>query len=233
MYMPTEMHVTQHMLDEILERLEKDSTIEDRLAVRRWYEQMPIHLQHNMLQGVMVVEMHGPDADTIAGAINGARFAYSHATLLMIELGAMWYIDLHGLSSNDADDLWQQLEEKYADYKTETSKGLTGVFGIGFKDREEYERCFDRFIDFRNHFPGSLTSWLIEHNNKELAGWWLSSWHEALEDGIWPHAEHPERDRAQLRHEVRQLANHLNISAPLIRHLNTLTPLLEGSNNHD
>ena len=233
MYMPTEMPVTQHMLDEILERLGDDCPSEDRLAVRRWYEQSPINVTRDMLRNVMTVVMHGPDAGDTDRAINGARFAYNRATLFMIELGAMWYIDLHGLSSNDADDLWQQLEEKYADYKTETSKGLPGVFGIGFKDREEYERCFDRFIDFRNHFPGSLTSWLIEHNNTALAAWWLSSWHEALEDGLWSDVKDPERDRAQLRHEVRQLANHLNLNTPLIRRLNTLTPLLEGSNNHD
>ena len=114
----------------------------------------------------MTVVMHGPDAGDIDRAIYRTGWDYKYATRRMIELGAMWYIDLHGLSSNDADDLWQQLEEKYADYKTETSKELTGVFGIGFKDRDDYERCFDRFIDFRNHFPGSLTSWLIGHGEQ-------------------------------------------------------------------
>ena len=32
--MPTELHVTQHMLDEILERLGDDCPSEDRLAVQ-------------------------------------------------------------------------------------------------------------------------------------------------------------------------------------------------------
>ena len=232
MYVENQLRVTQHMLDEILEQLGSNCDSEDRLAVRRWYDQSPIDVSTYTIKEVMLALMYSPDRDAIAGAINGARFAYSHATLLMIELGAMWYIDLHGLSSNDADDLWQQLEEKYADYKTETSKGLPGVFGVGFKDRDEYERCFDRFIDFRNFYPGTLTGWLIETENTDLAAWWLSSWHEAAEDGLWPDIADPERNRAQLRHEVRQLASHLNVSAPLIRRLNTLTPLLEGRNNH-
>ena len=67
MYMPTEMPVTQHMLDEILERLGDDCPSEDRLAVRRWYEQSPINVTRDMLRNVMTVVMHGPDAgDTTA-----------------------------------------------------------------------------------------------------------------------------------------------------------------------
>ena len=194
MYFESEMPVTRHMLDEILERPGVHCASEDRPAVRSWYNQMPIEVSRHLLRDAMGVLMHGPDADTIASACYKALFAYDRAARLMIELGARWHIDLHGLSSNDADLLWDQLEEKYADYKTEAGKGLAGVFGIQFEDREDYERCFDRFIDLRNPYSGSLTHWLIEHHGKDLAAWWLSSWHEALEDGLWPPAEHPELD---------------------------------------
>ena len=63
----------------------------------------------------MTVLMHGPDADTIAHACYKTRFAFDRATRRMIELGAIWHIDLHGLGSNDADLLWDQLEEKLRD----------------------------------------------------------------------------------------------------------------------
>ena len=84
------------MLDEILERLDGHCAGEDRPAVRHWYNQMPIEVSRHMLRDAMAVLMHGPDADTIASACYKTRFAYDRAARLMIELGAMWYIDLHG-----------------------------------------------------------------------------------------------------------------------------------------
>ena len=227
MYFENEMSVTARMLDEILGRLDEFCARGDRWAVRNWYNQMPINVSRIMLQDAMSVLMHGPDADTIVIACANTRAAYDRATRLMIQLGAMWYIDLHGLSSNDVDDLWDQLENKYADYKTETGRELAGVFGIEFEGRQDYECCFDRFIDFRNHYSDSLTYWLIEHNDKELAAWWLCAQHEALESGIWPEIEAPERDRGRLRHEARLLANHLGVGAPLMRRLATLAIYME------
>lgn len=115
MYFENEMPITRHMLDEILERLDGHCAIEDRAAVRDWYNQMPIQVSRHMLRDAMTVLMHGPDADTIASACYKTPFAFDRATRLMIELGAIWYIDLHGLGSKDADLLWDQLEEKLCD----------------------------------------------------------------------------------------------------------------------
>ena len=64
----TELPVTQHMLDEILERLDGHCASEDRLTVQSWHNQMPIEVSCHVLQDAMAVLMHGPDADTSASA---------------------------------------------------------------------------------------------------------------------------------------------------------------------
>ena len=211
----------------MLEPLAKDSATEDRLAVHRWYEQKPIHLPRHMLKDVMVVVMPDPDTDTIRSAINQTVWAYDRATLKMIELAAMWYMDVDGLSSNDADHFWGELEDKYEDYRTEKQEDLGGEFGIRSADRADYKRCFERFIDYRNYSTGSLTGWLIKRDEIQLAAWWLSSRHTAMTENLWPDVTDPDRERTRLDHDVRKLANQLNVGATLIRHLHDLIPCLE------
>ena len=118
----------------------------------------------------MTVLMHGPDSDTIAGAINGTRSGYHRAVSQMIELAAMWLLDLDGLSSGDSDSLWAQLEDKYVDYVTESGQGLKGIFGIDFLDREDFERCFERFIDYRNNMNNSLVAWTDRARRLQVHG---------------------------------------------------------------
>lgn len=226
MWVDNESCVTTHMLDEILERLRDDADAQDRRAVRFWFEGMPIHVSPDTLQEAMTVLMHGPDADTIAGAIAGTRSGYDRAVSQMIELAAMWLLDLDGLSSGDADSLWAHLEDKYADYKTETELDLKGIFGIDFMDRDDFERCFERFIDFRNYMNNSMVAWLIERDDCELAAWWLSSRHTALEDDLWSDVEDMPREKARLRHDARKLADHLRVSNPLIKHMAALESYL-------
>lgn len=213
--------VTDHMLDEILERLRDDADAGDRKALRFWFQGMPIHVSPDTPQEAKTVLMHGPNTDTIAGAINGARSGYHRAVSQMIELAAMWLLDLDGLSSGDSDSLWGRLEDKYVDYVTENGQGLKGIFGIDFLDREDFERCFERFIDFRNNMNNSLVAWLIERDDCVLAAWWLSSRHTALEDDICM-----PRDKERLRQGARKLAEHLRVTNPLIRHLADLESYL-------
>ncbi|MCY3864252.1 MAG: hypothetical protein OXG68_02325 [Chloroflexi bacterium] len=222
MWVENENGVTDHMLDEILERLRDDADAQDRKALRFWFQGMPIHVSPDTLQEAMTVLMHGPDTDTIAGTINGTRSGYHRAVSQMIELAAMWLLDLDGLSSGDADSLWAHLEDKNVDYVTETGLALKGIFGIDFLDREDFER----FIDFRNNMNNSLVARLIERDDCELAAWWLSSRHTALEDDLWSDVEDMPREKERLRQDARKLAEHLRVSNPLIRHMAELDTYL-------
>ena len=55
----------------------------------------------------------------------------------------------------------------------------------------------------------------------------LQGENDSLDIDIWSDVEQPELGRKQLRHEARQLANHLDVSAPLMRRLATLALYLE------
>ncbi|MCY3866062.1 MAG: hypothetical protein OXG68_11545 [Chloroflexi bacterium] len=125
---------------------------------------------------------------------------------------------LDGLSSGDADSLWAHLEDRLLDYTAETRQGLKGIFGIDFLDREDFERCFERLIDFRNSMKKSLGAWLIERDDCELAAWWLSSRHNALAEDLWSDVEDMPREKERLRQGARKLAAHLRVTNPLIRH---------------
>lgn len=96
------------------------------------------------------------------------------------------------------------------DYTTETGLALKGIFGIDFLDREDFERL----IDFRNNMNNSQVAWLIERDDCELAAWWLSSRHNALEENLWSDVtDMPrEKDWLRLRHDARKLAN--NFASP-------------------
>ena len=228
MWVENENGVTDHMLDEILERLSDDADAGDRKAVRFWFQGQPIHVSPETLQEAMTVLMHGPDSDTIAGAINGARSGYQRAVSQMIELAAMWLLDLDGLSYGRCRQPLGALGgQVLVDYVTgNRSEQLKGVFGIDFMDREDFERCFERFIDFRNNMNNSLVAWLIERDDCELAAWWLSSRHNALEDDLWSDVEDMPREKERLRQDARKLANHLRVTNPLIRHMAELESYL-------
>jgi len=235
MYEENVLHVTDHMLREILDRLQGDSAPEDRQAVTRWYDQMPCWVSRNLLRNAMEVLMHGPDADTIASAVYKTRFAYDRAARLMIELAAMWYVDLDALTAEDEDieALWTQLEDQYADYTT-TQDHLPGVFGVAFEDRDDFERCYERFIDMRNFLTGSLTGWLIEHNETELAAWWLTTRHDALITDRWADVTDKPRERERLRHDAQKLGNHLSIeTAVMAKRVGALFPYFRGGYNHE
>ena len=92
-------------------------------------------------------------------------------------------------------------------------------------DRDDFERCFERFIDFRNNMNNSLLAWLIERDDCELAAWWLSSRHNALEDNLWSDVEDMPREKERLRQDARKLAAHLRVTNPLIRHMADLEQL--------
>ena len=192
---------------------------------------MPIHVSRHMLQDAMVVLMHGPDADTIAGAVYKTHFAYDRAARLMIQLAAMWYVNLDALTSTneDIEALWTQLEDQYADYTT-SEDHLPGVFGVAFEDREDFER----FIDMRNFLSGSLTGWLIEHNETELAAWWLTTRHDALITDRWADVTNKPRERERLRHDAQKLGNHLGIeTAAMAKRVGALFPYFRGGYNHE